>query len=267
MLVAAVLIALLIGHAFRRAAASLPAAAAIAGFAAIYGLVRATLVRYSTAAREGWLGALPVARATRERSAAVLAGVAGGACCAIALGAAAAAGAGAGAPPIVATLAIGFGASLAAWLATRSLRGPQAQASNAASRRERARAVPRLAFAPTWPRSPAYPNLALWQRVRSVARWRSAGRAWQLGALALALPRNTAWLDGVAFIVSVAALLWWIAMATASRSAQVDARALLAALAHDPRALARASLRYPSLATAGVAAVVALALGLAQWLR
>ena len=261
---ACVLAALAAGRTARALVAELPAAAAIAAFAAFYGVVRALLASYSTGAREGWLGALPVARAVRERSAAALALVLGAA---FGLGlfvAAVAAGGRAAAIPFAPTLAIGLAAGLAAWAATRSMRSPRARTTRRGPA-SRARIAPRLAFGPAWPRSDTMPHLALWQRVRTASRWRSAGRAWQFGLLALALPRNTAVLHGVVFVATVGVASWWLTMVAASLDAYREARALLAALAHDRRVLAGAALRYPVLATGGAVALLALAYTLAWW--
>ena len=244
------------GRLARGAAAILPTAAAIAAFATIYGFVRAALACHSVSAREGWLGALPVERAVRERGAAALALGLGAACSVALFGAMAAAGGPDALPTAAATIALGLVASLVAWGATlrlRSVRGRDPEA------RPSMRRVPRLAFAPSWPRSPAVPHLALWQRIRTASRWRSAGRAWQIGALALALPRNTAVLHGVVLLVVVAAALWWLTMVAASLRVHAEARSLLEPLPQDRRTLARSALRYPVIGSVFAAGIILLA--------
>jgi hypothetical protein len=226
--------------------ADAPLVPTILMFALAYVAARAAVATNERQMRHGFTAALPVGDAARRRTSLLFALVAAGVA-RLAVGVPFAF-----APVDVPTTfdAATLLAALVAWLATRRWSAAQRTYDNPALHQ-----VPKLFFASRTPVSRRFPHLPRWQRLRATAHWRTTGRAWQLGAIALLLPRN-AGIIILAMLVVLGTMLWWSVMMRAAVSVLLDARALLAALHVDRVALAREALRYPAVATALAAIVV-----------
>lgn len=105
-------------------------------------------------------------------------------------------------------------------------------------------------------------SLSRWQRISALRHWRSAGGAWQFLLLGLVIPANEARASLAGFLIMGIALIWYLTVLRTGASVIGRAHALLAAtpLAFQP--FARATARYPLLASviAGIACAPALAL-------
>ena len=235
-------------------AADAPLVPTILVFALVYLIARAVATTSERDMRFGMTAALPVTDAVRRRTSLVFAVLAGG-LLRLVVGLPFAFGA--GDIPASFDIAALLGAVLA-WLTTRRWSTAQRVRNNPALHQ-----VPKLFFANRTPTSRAVPHLPLWQRLRATAHWRTTGRAWQLGAIALLLPRN-AGIYVLVMLVILGTMLWWTVMLRAAVSVVLDARALLAALHVDHGRLMRESSRYPAMGSAIAALVVVAVIGAVQ---
>jgi hypothetical protein len=237
----------------------LPIGVVVAALAA--GVVRASVLGLRHALADGWWSALAIPASATRRTA-VLAGVA----TALGLGALLAAPLGAVALVAdhpqrwlgawLATLAAGGAAGGAAGLAL-ALRAPLEKPAQAA----RGRGTPLLPLAALLERG-ALGEVARWQRIAGLRRWRAGGGAWQLGVFVLLIPANEARVTLAGLLLLGLALVW----ATVTLRAALDVAArygeLSAALPRRFGALARATARYPAAIVAATGAWLVLALAL-----
>jgi len=104
--------------------------------------------------------------------------------------------------------------------------------------------------------------LSRWQRISALRQWRSAGGAWQFLLLGLVIPANEARASLAGFLILGIALIWYLTVLRTGASVIGRAHALLAATPMAFQPFARATARYPLMASviAGIACAPALAL-------
>lgn len=100
---------------------------------------------------------------------------------------------------------------------------------------------------------PQLHNIPEWQRRETVRRWRSGGRAWQLGALALLVPMGMPLLPLLGLSLLGVSLVWFGLALRASENTLVSAQQLCAALPLPFARFAAATLRYPLFACTSTA--------------
>lgn len=101
-----------------------------------------------------------------------------------------------------------------------------------------------------WLDHPQLHNLPDWQRRETVRRWRSGGRAWQLGALGLLVPMGMPLLPLIGLAALGVALVWYGLALRASENTIVRATQVFAALPLPFARFAAGTLRYPLFAFA-----------------